>query len=56
MGAFWSKTKVDQTPEVNTTISPRVEETKPKMVTAIAVGTGPSFWGAEMHFLIEVPS
>lgn len=41
---------------MNTAIFPRVkEETKPKRVIATAEGTGPSLWGAEMHFLMEDP-
>lgn len=56
-GAFRTETKVDQVPEVNTAISPRVkEETKPEMLIATAMDRGPSFWGTEMHFLMEAPT
>lgn len=49
-----TETKVDQAPEVNTAISPRqMEETKPEMMTAIAMDRGPISWGPEMHFLME---
>lgn len=56
-GAFQVETKVDQAPEVNTAIFPKVkEETKPEMVTATAMNRGSSSWGPEMHFLMEAPS
>lgn len=32
-GASWAETKVDEDPEVNTAIYPRVKETQPEMVT-----------------------
>lgn len=55
-GASWAETKVDEDPEVNTAIYPRVKETQPEMVTVTLLDRGPSFWGVEVHFPMEAPS
>lgn len=56
-GASWTETKMDQVPEVNTAISPRVKQgTEPEMVTATAMDRGPTSWGVDNHLLMEAPT
>ena len=56
-GASWTETKMDQVPEVNTAISPRVKQgTEPEMVIATAMDRGPTSWGVENHLLMEAPT
>lgn len=56
-GASWTKTKMDQVPEVNIAISLRVKEgTEPEMVIATAMDRKPMSWRVENHLLMEAPT